>query len=49
MTRLVSLNLRHGVDIQFVEQQLHKSEGDLTTFAKTICRVLKNIFLMVVN
>ncbi len=41
MTRLVSLNLRHGVDIQFVEQQLHKSEGDLTTFAKTICRVLK--------
>ncbi|WP_158996484.1 TSCPD domain-containing protein [Pigmentibacter ruber] len=41
ITRLVSLNLRHGIDIKFIEQQLQKSEGDLTTFAKAICRVLK--------
>lgn len=41
VTRLVSLNLRHGIDISFIEQQLQKSEGDLTTFAKAICRVLK--------
>ena len=41
MTRLVSLNLRHHVDIRFIVQQLVKSEGDMTTFAKAISRVLK--------
>jgi ribonucleoside-diphosphate reductase alpha chain len=41
MTRLVSLNLRHGVDIKYVVQQLERSEGDMTTFAKAISRVLK--------
>ena len=41
MTRLVSLNLRHRVDIKYVVQQLERSEGDMTTFAKAISRVLK--------
>ncbi|MBX9838716.1 hypothetical protein [Silvanigrella sp.] len=41
MTRLVSLNLRHRVDIKFIVQQLVKAEGDMTTFAKAISRVLK--------
>lgn len=41
MTRLVSLNLRHRVDIKFIIKQLEKSEGDMTTFAKAINRILK--------
>lgn len=41
LTRAHSLNLRHGVDIKFIVDQLEKAEGDLTCFSKAIARVLK--------
>ncbi|WP_186645416.1 TSCPD domain-containing protein [Fluviispira vulneris] len=41
ITRLVSLNLRHGVDIKYIVQQLEKTEGNITHFASAINRVLK--------
>jgi ribonucleoside-diphosphate reductase alpha chain len=41
LTRAHSLNLRHGVDIKFIVDQLEKSEGDMTCFSKAIARVLK--------
>ena len=41
ITRLISTSLRHGVDIQFVVQQLEKSDGNITSFNKAISRVLK--------
>jgi hypothetical protein len=41
LTRLVSCSLRHGADINFIVDQLEKSEGDLLSFSKVICRVLK--------
>ena len=40
LTRLLSLNLRHGVYIQFIVDQLKKSKGDVTSFATAISRVL---------
>lgn len=41
LTRAHSLNLRHGVDVRFIVEQLEKSEGDMTDFSKAIARVLK--------
>jgi ribonucleoside-diphosphate reductase alpha chain len=41
ITRLISTSLRHGSDINFVVQQLDKSEGDITSFGRAIARVLK--------
>jgi ribonucleoside-diphosphate reductase alpha chain len=41
ITRLISTSLRHGADVNFVVQQLEKTEGDLLGFSKAICRVLK--------
>jgi len=41
VTRLVSTLLRHGVDIQFIVQQLEKSDGVITAFSKAVARVLK--------
>ncbi len=41
LTRLTSTLLRHGVNIQFVVQQLEKSDGNITSFNKAISRVLK--------
>ena len=40
-TRLVSTALRHGADIRFVVEQLNKTKGDITTFAKALARTLK--------
>jgi ribonucleoside-diphosphate reductase alpha chain len=40
VTRMVSLNLRHGIDISFIVQQLEKS-GDIGSFNKAIVRALK--------
>jgi len=40
-TRIISTALRHGADIQFVVHQLEKTQGDLTSFAKSIARALK--------
>ena len=40
LTRLISLNLRHGVPLQFISEQLKKSNGGITTFSTAISRVL---------
>jgi len=40
LTRLLSLNLRHGVYPQFIVDQLKKSNGDITAFSTAISRVL---------
>jgi ribonucleoside-diphosphate reductase alpha chain len=39
--RLVSANLRHRVNIQFVVEQLQKTPGDMFSFTKGLARVLK--------
>ena len=41
ITRLISSNLRHGCDVNFIVHQLEKVEGDLLSFSKAISRVLK--------
>lgn len=42
MTRMISLALRHGADIQYVVEQLQKDrDSDIFSFAKCIARVLK--------
>jgi len=41
-TRLISLSLRHGADIQYVVEQMQKDrDSDMFTFAKCVARVLK--------
>lgn len=41
ITRLISTSLRHGTKIQFIVEQLQKTDGDITSFTKAIARVLK--------
>lgn len=41
LTRLSSALLRHGVDVNIIAQQLEKTKGNMTTFAKAIARALK--------
>jgi len=41
LTRMISVSLRHGVDIKYVVQQLEKVEDDIMSFAKATSRVLK--------
>lgn len=41
ITRLVSANLRHGVNIKFIVEQLQKTPGDMFSFTKGLARVLK--------
>lgn len=41
LTRLISTSLRHGADINFVFDQLIKSEGTVVSFSKAISRTLK--------
>lgn len=41
ITRLISTSLRHGADIQFIVEQLNKTDGDLTSFNKAMARILK--------
>jgi ribonucleoside-diphosphate reductase alpha chain len=42
LTRMISTALRHGSDIQFIVEQLGKSEGDITSFGKATARILKH-------
>lgn len=42
LTRLISLALRHGTNIQFIYEQLSKSEGTIVSFSKAIARTLKS-------
>ena len=39
--RLVSISLRHGVDINFIYEQIHKPNIDMNNFAKVISRSFK--------
>lgn len=42
-TRVISLGLRHGANIQYVVEQLQKDkDSDMFSFAKCIARILKN-------
>lgn len=41
LTRMISTSLRHGADINFIYQQLQKSEGSISSFSKAIARTLK--------
>lgn len=41
LTRMISISLRHGVDISFIVQQLEKTKGDLYSFSKALSRALK--------
>jgi ribonucleoside-diphosphate reductase alpha chain len=41
LTRMISTALRHGADIEFVVDQLLKSEGTINSFSKAIARTLK--------
>jgi ribonucleoside-diphosphate reductase alpha chain len=41
LTRMVSTSLRHGVPIQFLVDQLSKTNDDITSYSKAMGRVLK--------
>ena len=41
LTRMISTCLRHGADINFIYDQLQKSEGTIVSFSKAIARTLK--------
>lgn len=41
LMRMSSMALRHGADIVFIVDQLNKTKGDLTSFAKGVARALK--------
>ena len=41
LTRIISTALRHGTDIEFIVDQLMKSEGTIVSFSKAIGRTLK--------
>jgi ribonucleoside-diphosphate reductase alpha chain len=41
ITRMLSTSLRHGVDIEFLIDQLRKVKGNISSFNSVICRVLK--------
>jgi len=42
LTRMISTSLRHGVSIEFVVQQLEKTKGEFSSFAKILGRTLKH-------
>jgi ribonucleoside-diphosphate reductase alpha chain len=41
LTRMISTSLRHGANIDFIYEQLMKSEGTIVSFSKAIARTLK--------
>ena len=42
-TRIISLGLRHGANIQYVVEQMQKDrDSDMFSFAKCVARILKN-------
>lgn len=45
LTRLISCALRHGANIQFVFEQLSKSEGGIISFSRAIARTLKKYLI----
>lgn len=45
LTRMISTALRHGADINFIYDQLQKSEGTIVSFSKAIARTLKKYLI----
>jgi len=41
LTRMISISLRHGVDISFIVHQLEKTKGDMMCYSKALARTLK--------
>ena len=41
LTRFISMSLRHGAEMQYVVDQLQKTQGPMTSLAKAIARALK--------
>lgn len=41
ITRLLSMALRHGVPIEFMNEQLHKADGTVSDFSKAVLRILR--------
>jgi ribonucleoside-diphosphate reductase alpha chain len=41
LTRMISMSLRHGAAINYVVDQLQKTQGSMTSLAKAIARALK--------
>ena len=41
LTRMISTSLRHGAQIEFIYDQLQKSEGTVVSFSKAVARTLK--------
>ena len=41
LTRMTSITLRHGVPLQYIVDQLLKTEGEMFSFGKSIARALK--------
>ena len=41
LSRLVSMGLRHGVDITFIVEQLNKTTGSIVSYSKVLARTLK--------
>lgn len=41
LCRMISTNLRHGTNLEYIVHQLEKTKGDLTNIAKSIARTLK--------
>ncbi len=44
-TRRFSLELRHGIPLKFIVQQIDKSSDKLTSFSKAVSRILKKNYL----
>lgn len=40
LTRLISLSMRHGTPLEFIQKQLKKANGDITDFSTVVARVL---------
>lgn len=40
ITRLISLSMRHGCPLEFIQNQLKKANGDITEFSTCVARVL---------
>ena len=41
LTRMISIGLRHGVEISNIVKQLENTTGDMFTFSKVLSRTLK--------
>lgn len=40
ITRMLSLSMRHGTPLEFIQEQLKKANGDITEFSTVVARVL---------